>query len=172
MPYRAAVTLAATAAALMLLVSFRTPPSVSLFPAVAAPTPSASAATPAPSATPSGAPPSGGGSPTPAATPTPTATPNSSGLKNGTFTGSSVSNPFGSVQVQLVVSGGKITDVKALHYPTAHAQSAYISSIVVPELRTEVLQAQSARINLISGATYTSEGYAQSVQSALDLAHA
>ena len=172
MPYRAAVTLAATAAALMLLLSFRTPPSTSLLPAVATPTPSASAATPAPSATPSGAPPSGGASPTPAATQTPTPTPSSTGLKNGTFTGSAVSNPFGNVQVQVVVAGGRITDVKALQYPTAHAQSAYSSSIVVPELRTEVLQAQSARINLISGATYTSEGYAQSVQSALDQAHA
>ena len=167
MPYRAAVTLAATAAAVVLLFSFRTPPSAALIP-TAAPTPTASAASPAPTATPSGAPPSGGTSPTP--TPKPAAA--ASGLKNGSFSGQTFSNPYGSVQVQLVISGGKITDVKALQYPTAHAQSSYINSIAVPELRSEVLQAQSAKINLISGATYTSEGYAQSVQSALDLAHA
>jgi uncharacterized protein with FMN-binding domain len=83
-----------------------------------------------------------------------------------------MTNQFGDVKVQLVIAGGRITDVKALRYPTDHAQSAYISSVVLPMLRSEVLQAQSAKINLISGATYTSEGYAQSVQSALDQAHA
>jgi uncharacterized protein with FMN-binding domain len=170
MPYRAALTLVASAAALMLLFSFRTAPSSSLLPAAAAPTATASGAGPTPTATPSGAPPSGGSSPTPSSTATPAA--RAGGLKDGTFTGQSAANPYGSVQVQLVISGGRITDVKALQYPTAHAQSAYISSIVVPELRAEVLKAQSAQVNLISGATYTSEGYAQSVQSAIDQAHA
>ena len=141
-------------------------------PEEAPPTPSASAATPAPSATPSGAPPSGGASPTPAATQTPTPTPSSTGLKNGTFTGSAVSNPFGNVQVQVVVAGGRITDVKVVQSPNDNPQSAYIASVAMPLLRQEVLQAQSAQIDILSGATYDSQSYAQSVQSALDMAHA
>ena len=91
-------------------------------------------------------------------------------LKTGTFTGSTVQIPFGNVQVQVIVKGGRITDVQALQMPTAHARSQMISQYVAPMLRQEVLQAQNARINLVSGATYTSEAYAQSLQAALDQA--
>jgi uncharacterized protein with FMN-binding domain len=125
---------------------------------------------PSPTATPSAAPPSGGASPTPTATPTPT--PAASGLKSGSFTGQTYANPYGNVQVQVVISGGKITDVKTIQYPNGHQQSVFINSQALPLLREEVLQAQSAKINIIGGATFTSEGYAQSVQSALDLARA
>jgi uncharacterized protein with FMN-binding domain len=69
--------------------------------------------------------------------------------------------------VQVIVSGGKITDVKALQYPTDRPQSAYISSVAIPYLHDEVLKAQSAQIDIISGATFTSDSYAQSLQSAL-----
>jgi uncharacterized protein with FMN-binding domain len=75
------------------------------------------------------------------------------------------------VKVQVVVSNGRISDVKALQLPSDRAQSAYISQVAGPLLRNEVLQAQSARIDIISGATYTSDSYAQSTESALQQAH-
>jgi uncharacterized protein with FMN-binding domain len=159
-PLRAVISLAATAVAVGLLISFRTPPAA---PASAAPLPS-SGASPTPTPTPSGAPPSGSGSPTPK--------PSSNGLRSGSFTGQNTPNFYGPLQVQLVISGGKITDVKTLQYPSDNPQSAYIASVALPYLRQEVLQAQSAQINIISGATFDSESYAQSVQSALDQAHA
>ena len=164
MPIRAVVTLVATVVVLVLLVSFRTPPSNSL--SVLPPLRPSASATAAPTPTASGSPPPGGASPTP--------TPSSTGseLKNGSFTGQDFPNFYGDVQVKVVVSGGKVTDVVAVRYPTDRPQSAYISSVAVPLLRTEVLQAQSAQIDVISGATFTSESYAQSVQSALGLARA
>ena len=170
MPIRAAVTLAATAIGVVLLFSFRTPPAAP----IATLTPSSissSSPTPSPIATPSGAPPSGGASPTPTATATATPRP-ASGLKSGSFTGQSYANPYGNVQVQVVISGGKITSVKTIQYPNGHQQSVFINSQALPLLEQEVLQAQSARINIIGGATFTSQGYAQSVQSALDAARA
>jgi uncharacterized protein with FMN-binding domain len=88
-------------------------------------------------------------------------------LKDGSFTGQDFPNFYGDVQVQVIVSGGRITDVKALRYPTDRPQSAYISSVAIPYLHDEVLKAQNAQIDIISGATFTSQSYAQSVQSAL-----
>jgi uncharacterized protein with FMN-binding domain len=82
--------------------------------------------------------------------------------------GADVTNRFGDVQVRLVVQGGRITDVQALTLPQDRQRSAYISQVAGPRLRIEVLQAQSASIHIVSGATYTSQSYAQSVQSALD----
>ena len=89
----------------------------------------------------------------------------------GTYTGSTVETSYGPVQVALVEQNGRITDVKALQLPTEHAQSAYISERVAPLLREEALQAQSARINIVSGATFTSEAYAESLQQALSHVH-
>ncbi len=174
MPIRAAVTLAAAAIGVVLLFSFRTPPAATI--ATVSPSSiSSSSPTPSPTtATPSGAPPSGGASPTPTSTTTvtPTPKPTASGFKSGSFTGQTYANPYGNVQVQVVISGGKITDVKTIQYPNGHQQSVFINSQALPLLREEVLQAQSAQINIIGGATFTSEGYAQSVQSALDMARA
>jgi len=167
MPVRAVVTLSALVVGVALALSFRTPPPSSLGTAAAPPPVSSSSASgPTPTPTASGAPPSGGSSPTP--TPTPAA----SGLKNGTFTGQNVANFFGPVQVQVVIAGGRITDVKVVQSPSDNPQSAYIASVAMPLLRQEVLQAQNAQINILSGATYDSQSYAQSVQSALDMAHA
>jgi len=167
MPVRAAVTLVATAVGVILLVSFRTPPSA-LPSAAVAPSSTSTSASPTATTTPSGAPPSGGTSPTPTATPTPAA----SGLRSGTFTSQTYSDQYGNLQVQVVISGGRITDVKVLQYPENEPQSSFISSQALPLLREEVLQAQSAKIDVVSGATFTSENYAASVQSALDLARA
>ncbi|HXZ99953.1 MAG TPA: FMN-binding protein [Candidatus Binatia bacterium] len=161
MPVRAIVSFVATAVGLILVFSFRTPPAAP----AAALTPTTPPSTAAPAATPSGAPPSGGGSPTP--------TPQSStGLKNGTYTGQNAANFYGPVQVQVVISGGRITDVKIVQQPSDNPQSAYIASVAIPYLRQEVLQAQSAQVQIISGATFDSQSYMQSVQSALDQAHA
>lgn len=89
----------------------------------------------------------------------------------GTFTGTVINTLYGPVQVAVSEQGGHIADVKALQLPTEHAQSLFISERVAPLLREEALQAQSAEINIVSGATYTSEGFAQSLQAAISHAH-
>ncbi len=87
-----------------------------------------------------------------------------------TITGPSVDMDWGPVQATLVVQGKRLVDVR-ISAPTERARSAFINQQAVPWLRQETLQAQSANINLISGATLTSEAYAQSLQAALDAAH-
>jgi uncharacterized protein with FMN-binding domain len=86
----------------------------------------------------------------------------------GQLTGQAVQIPFGTVQVQVTMQNGKITDVQTLQLPSGQFRSQQIGQYAAPQLRSEVLAAQSAQVNTISGATYTSEGYLQSVQSALD----
>lgn len=98
----------------------------------------------------------------PAPSPRPTTT---------TYTGQTADTPYGPVQVEIWVSGGRITDVQALQLPNDTPRSQEISSYAGPQLRQEALQAQSANIDTVSGATYTSDGYRQSLQSALDQAH-
>lgn len=93
-----------------------------------------------------------------------------SGAKNGTFTGAAESTQFGDVQVQAVISGGKLTNVVVLQVPDRGGYEDQIVQVAVPELKTEALSAQSANIDVVSGATYTSQGYAESLQSALDQA--
>lgn len=85
------------------------------------------------------------------------------------FTGPVAADPFGNVQVQITVSGGKIVDVAALALPVG-GHSGRISKYVAPILRTQALAAQSAAIDGVSGATYTSQAYAASLQGALDQA--
>ena len=94
-----------------------------------------------------------------------------SSLKDGTYNGTAVNTPFGTVQVDAVVSGGKITNVKYPQMPYAHAYSQSISTQIKPMMKKEILSAQSANINLISGATFTSNAVAQSLQSALSQAN-
>lgn len=86
------------------------------------------------------------------------------------ITGQVVRTPYGPVQVEVTVGLPGMIDVQALQLPYDRSYSARISKAVEPMLRDEALQAQSANINLISGATYTSTGYAMSLQSALDQA--
>lgn len=88
-------------------------------------------------------------------------------LKAGSYTGAVVNTRYGPVQVAVTVSGGKLTAVSFLALPQDRPRSQSISSQATPLLRSEALQAQSANVNLLSGATYTSEGFAQSLQSAL-----
>jgi uncharacterized protein with FMN-binding domain len=93
------------------------------------------------------------------------------GLRNGTFTGGASTNKYGTIQVTITVSGGKITDVSAT-YPTSPEETASINSRAIPKLRQEALAAQSAKIATVSGASYTSASYKVSLQSALDRARA
>jgi uncharacterized protein with FMN-binding domain len=97
----------------------------------------------------------------------PTVAPTTSGQASAKFTGNGIQTPYGDVQVAITVSGGKIVDVQALTLPSDRSRSAYISEVVAPMLRSEAIQASSARINVISGATYTSRAYSQSLASAL-----
>lgn len=87
---------------------------------------------------------------------------------SGTFTGKDVPTQFGDVQVQIVLKAGRITDVGAVRLPFDRPRSQFISQQAAPILRSEVLAAQSAQIDLLTGATFTSDAWATSVQSALD----
>ena len=78
---------------------------------------------------------------------------------------------WGPVQVQVHIAGGKIVDVVALRVPDGNQRDNEINSYAVPQLRQEVLDAQSAHIDAVSGATVTSDGYRESLQAALDAAH-
>ena len=86
---------------------------------------------------------------------------------SGQLTGTAVDIGYGIVQVQVTMQNGAITDVQALQLPSG-GHSGQVSSYAAPQLRSEALAAQSAQINTVSGATYTSQGYMQSLQSALD----
>jgi uncharacterized protein with FMN-binding domain len=105
-----------------------------------------------------------------AATPTPT--PSASAPATSTapvvVNGAVENTRFGPVQVQLTFVGTKITAVKTLQSPSEDGRSASINSYATPMLEKEVLASQSAQIDTVSGATYTSDGYVQSVQSAID----
>ena len=87
-----------------------------------------------------------------------------------TFTGRVSTNRWGPVQVQINVTNGKITKVTALQTPSDKSKSVRINNRAVPILRSEALAAQSAQVHTVSGATYTSDSYAASLQSAIDSA--
>lgn len=91
------------------------------------------------------------------------------GTPSGTRTvaGSAVDMPYGTVQVQATFSGTRLVDVSVLQAPT-DGRSGRIANSATPVLREEALQAQSAHLDTVSGATYTSEAYAQSLQAAID----
>jgi uncharacterized protein with FMN-binding domain len=111
----------------------------------------------------------------PAASPSPSSSSKSSASKSTssstkTVTGSSISTRYGNVQLKVTVSGGKITDITAVQLPSGDPKSSEISSYAAPQLRQSALTAQSANVNVVSGATYTSDGYRTALQSALDTA--
>ena len=108
--------------------------------------------------------------PTQSQSQTQTQTPTKSAGVSGTFKGETSQTRWGPVQVQVTLRDGKITDVTTLQYPNGDRRSLSISSQVIPWLQDEVLQVQSAQINGISGATYTSGGFKASLASALQKA--
>ena len=87
--------------------------------------------------------------------------------KDGTFTGNLEDAYYGNVQVKAVISNGKITDVQFLAYPHDAARSLAINTLAMPNLRQEAIQAQSASVDVVSGATDTSNAFMQSLASAL-----
>ncbi len=168
MPKRGAFALSLTAFALILLLNFQTPGAASTLEPVAR-----SGSSTATGSTSTGSSTSGsssttassgsGGSSTvadPTATPAPAAT-------SGTVDGPTVDTRYGPVQVEVTIKNGKISDVTALQLPSG-GRSGQISRVVEPMLSSEALSAQSASIDGVSGATYTSDAYARSLQAALD----
>jgi uncharacterized protein with FMN-binding domain len=84
------------------------------------------------------------------------------------ITGSVADTQYGPMQVQVTVTGGRITKVTTLQQTDVGSYSSQVDSVAIPQLTQETLSAQSAKIDAVSGASYTSQGYIQSLQSALD----
>lgn len=147
---KVALALAATATGLVLLLSYKTPDQTARSappPAVAAPRQS----------------------PSPGATSGPTAGP-TAGTGSRSVTGSSADTPFGPVQVRITLVNGKLTEVTTLQHPNDRRRSVEINDEALPILRSEALKAQNSHIDEVSGATWTSDAYIRSLQSALDKA--
>ncbi|WP_306190203.1 FMN-binding protein [Streptomyces sp. MK5] len=155
---RVVLASAATVSGLVMLLSLKphTPPEIAAVPA-----PAASAGAGASAG-------SGGGSGSGSSSGSGSGSSSSSGTK--TVTGETVQTRWGPVQVRITLKNGRITDVTAVSYPTDNPRDQEINSYALPQLRREALAAQSADIDSVSGATYTSGGYRQSLQSALDSA--
>jgi uncharacterized protein with FMN-binding domain len=110
---------------------------------------------------------------TPASLPTPVPAPKPRGqYVDGTYTGNVADAYYGNVQVRVDISGGKITAVAFLQYPNDRDTSRYINAQAMPMLTQEALQAQSANIDGVSGATATSDAFVESLSSALTQARA
>jgi len=95
---------------------------------------------------------------------------NSNTTSSSTVTGDVAQTRWGPVQVELTVQAGSVTEVRVLQYPTGNSTDEQINSYALPVLIQETLDSQSANIDMVSGATVTSVGYQQSLQSALDQA--
>ncbi len=166
MPKRGAVALGLTTLALVLLLNFQTPGTIATQEELARSGSStgSSVAGAAPTTSPSGGTSSGG---TTAGGTAANGTTSSSG--STTATGPEVDTRYGPVQVSVTVVNGQVTDVTALELPSG-GRSGQISREAEPILHDEALSAQSASIDGVSGATYTSLAYEQSLQAALDAA--
>ena len=158
---RVILAIVSTAAGLVLLLTFKThstsaissPPA-----ALGSPNDSASAPASAPAAAPTASSSSGG---------------NASGGSTAspkTVTGAAATTIYGPVQVRITVRGGKVTAAQAVVYPQDTPRDQQINAFAIPELNQEAVAAASAKIDMVSGATYTSQGYLSSLQSALDQA--
>ena len=102
--------------------------------------------------------------------PAPQDTQLASAYKDGSYTGSVADAFYGNIQVQAVVTGGKLSDVQFLQYPNDRRQSIEINTQAMPMLKQEAIQAQNANVNGVSGASQTSGAFIQSLQSALSQA--
>ncbi|MCR6492576.1 FMN-binding protein [Cellulomonas sp. P24] len=94
----------------------------------------------------------------------------SSGTTTTTYDGDVASTRWGDVQVRITVTDGKVTASEAIAYPNGNGRDQQINAYAIPILNQEAVAAQSANISMVSGATVTSQGYVQSLQSALDKA--
>jgi uncharacterized protein with FMN-binding domain len=147
---RALFAVSGTVAGLVMLLSFKTHPA-------ATSTPPAALGTAEPGST--------GATPTPSGS---AAASTSGGTK--TITGTAADTRYGPVQVQITVTNGTVTAVTAVDYPQNDPRDQQINSFAIPQLNQEATAAKSSSIDIVSGATYTSQGYVQSLQSALDQA--
>jgi uncharacterized protein with FMN-binding domain len=157
---RITLWLFSTIAALVLLFSYRTSTNgadTAVAATVPAPEPTTSATTP----------------PTSSSASPKASTSSSSSTSTGakTYAGSTASTRWGDVQVTITVTDGKITDVAVPVYPSGNGKDQEINAYALPILRQETLSAQNANVDTVSGATVTSDGYLQSLQSALDAAN-
>jgi uncharacterized protein with FMN-binding domain len=154
---RVILAIAGTITGLVLLLGFKTASATSRVsvPAAIAPAASGSTSSSSSSAAPSAAP--------SAASPS-----TSSATATKTVTGTSVDTRWGPVQVKITAVNGKITSAQAVDYPQNNSRDQEINSVAIPQLQQETINASSANIDMVSGATYTSQGYIQSLQSALD----
>lgn len=109
----------------------------------------------------------------PAPTPTPTTTPvvipvvNQGKYKNGTYTGTKADANYGIIQVQAIITNGKISDVKFLSYPKSKQHSVEVSNYAIPILKKEAITVQSENVDAVSGASYTSTAFIESLGGAL-----
>ncbi|WP_329314688.1 FMN-binding protein [Streptomyces sp. NBC_01262] len=112
------------------------------------------------------------------ASPSPSASSSSSSTSSGsgsststqTFTGTAAQTRFGPVQVKITVKNKKITNIEVVEYPSDNPKDQEINNYALPVLNQEAISAQSAQIDSVSGATFTSDGYVSSLQSAIDQA--
>jgi uncharacterized protein with FMN-binding domain len=156
---RLLLALASTAAGLAAVLSFKTHSSAATSDVAAAPATGTQGGTSAPAS-------AGAGSASAAGR----GTAGSAGTR--TVTGQVASTQYGPMQVQVALDGHKITGVKVLQQTDTGTESQQIDANAIPQLNRETLTAQSARIDAVSGASYTSAGYIKSLQSALDKASA
>ena len=159
---RPVLVLGGTAAGLAAILSFKTHPA-----AVAAPAPAPASPVPTAKAPTAKAPAAKTPTAKAPAAKTPTA---KQPAVSRTLTGAAESTQYGPMQVQVTLTGKRITGVRVLQQTDDGSLSQQIDSRSIPTLKSETLTAQSAQIDSVSGATYTSEGYKQSLQSALDKA--
>ena len=150
---RAVLAVVSTVASLVLLLSYKTH------------SPSAVATPPAAVSTTSTA-----DGPTTNATKTKTKPKATTKTTTKTYTGGAANTRYGPVQVQITVTNGKVTSADAVVYPNGDPRDQQINSYAIPQLNAEATSASSARIDMVSGATFTSEGYLASLQSAIDQA--
>ncbi len=91
---------------------------------------------------------------------------------NGTYRGSANDAFYGTVQVEAIISSGRISGVSFLQYPDAHDDSLMINQQAMPLLKQEAIQVQNANVQIVSGATFTSQAFIQSLRAALSEAKA
>src|SRR4051794_29533688 len=153
---RVILAIVSTVASLVMLLSFKThSPSASATPPAAVSTKSSGSSSSSSGSSSSG---SSSGS----------TTKSSTASASKTYTGGAAMTRYGPVQVRITVKNGAVTNVTATDYPTSDPRDAQINSYAIPALNSEATSAGHASIDMISGATYTSQGYISSLQSALN----
>jgi uncharacterized protein with FMN-binding domain len=173
---RVIVTSTATVSGIVLLIGLKSHPAGTSSGAAKTissggdPGPVATSSAPAAGGTGGGSSSSGGSTGGPTAAPTTKAAGGSTGTR--VITGTAADTRYGPVQLQVTFSGKKITKIDVIQYPTESGRDQEINQYALPILNQEAIAAQSAQIDAVSGATYSSDGYAQSLQSAIDQAGA